>query len=282
MLINSVDLLKKARATGRCIPAFNVYNLETVQAAFTAAKAVKAPLMLALGESYIDDAPLSVIAAMVKVLDKEHEFPVVLHLDHAKKIDTIEAAIDAGFTSVMYDGSHLKLEENIKNTCAVINLAQSSGVSVEGEIGSMNPEDGSEDWEIGETNPLTDPAQAKLYVSETQVDSLAVVIGNAHGMYKGVPSLDFERLDAICEQIDIPIVLHGCSGIPQQQILKAISKGVAKINVNTEIALTGSHSIKTMFQGAGYDDIRLEKLMSQARKGMAKAMEGYLRMTYAR
>lgn len=282
MLMNSVDMLKKARAMGRCIPAFNVYNLETVQAAFRAAKTVKAPLILALGESYIDDAPLRVIAAMVKALDKEHEFPVVLHLDHAKRIDTIKAAVDAGFTSVMYDGSHLQLEANIKNTCSVINLAHAAGASVEGEIGSMNPEDGSEDWEAGETNPFTDPAQAKSYVSETQVDSLAVAIGNAHGLYKGVPSLDFERLDAICELIDIPIVLHGCSGIPQQQILKAVTKGVAKINVNTEIALTGSRSIKAMFQNAGYDDIRLEKLMSQACRDMAKGMEEYLGMTYAR
>lgn len=273
MLTNSITLLKDARVHARCIPAFNVYNLETAQAAFQAAKLVQKPVITAFGEGYQENASLPVMAAIVKTLAEQHPYPVVLHLDHCKEIDTIYRAIDAGFTSVMYDGSRLPLKDNIANTLRVVQYAHERGVSVEGELGCMNPEDGSEMPDSISHSAYTDVNQARQYVSETGVDALAVAVGNAHGLYKGTPHLNMERLEEIYQTTKIPLVLHGCSGIPPEQIRKAVSIAVAKINVNTELALAGSNQIAVLLRTKG--NVRLERLMLGAREGMAEVMKSF-------
>lgn len=274
MLTNSIALLKDARKHGKCIPAFNIYNLETAQAVFQAAKTAKKPVIAAFGEGYLQNASLSVIAAIVKTLDNEHPYPVVLHLDHCKDISTLYAAIDAGFTSVMYDGSRLTLAENISNTLKAVAYAHERGVSVEGELGCMNAEDGSESSLCAGENTYTSVHQAQQYVTQTGIDSLAVAAGNAHGLYKGIPNLNMRRIEEINQAVGIPLVLHGCSGIPSAQIQQAISIGVSKINVNTELALAGSRKIAELMQGAQH--VRLEKLMLGARESMISVMESFL------
>ncbi len=273
MLMNSTALLKDARAHARCIPAFNIYNLETAQAVFQAAKLAQKPVIAAFGEGYQENASLSVMAAIVKTLAEQHPYPVVLHLDHCKEIDTIYQAIEAGFTSVMYDGSRLPLEENLANTLKVTQYAHERDVSVEGELGCMNPEDGSEMPVSISHSAYTDVNQARQFAGETGIDTLAVAVGNAHGLYKGTPHLNMERLEKIYQAAGIPLVLHGCSGIPTEQIRQAVSTAVAKINVNTELALAGSHQISTMLQEK--ETVRLEKLMLGARERMTEVMKPF-------
>ena len=270
MLISGRELLREYRDRGRCVPAFNIYNLETIQAALDASALEGKPVMLAFGESYLSHASFDVIAALARALAREHPQPVVLHLDHCKNLEHIRDALAAGFTSVMYDGSRLPLEENIRNTQKAARLAHAAGVSVEGELGGMNEEDGS-----GSEADLcfTDPRQAGEYVRASGVDSLAVSVGNAHGVYKGKPQLDFGRLKRIYEAAGVPLVLHGCSGIPREDILKAAGIAVAKINVNTEIAMGAAARVRKELESGV---TRYEKLASAAREEMTGIMRGFL------
>ena len=276
MLVNSIELLKMTRAAKSCIPAFNVYNLETIKAAFEASKNTGRPVIIALGEGYLKYVSFDTIVAIVKSLDIGNDIKTVLHLDHCKDVNIVKKAIDAGFTSVMYDGSHLNFEDNIKNTIEVVNYAHERNVSVEGELGYMNPEDGSTTVEIG-AKAYTSPEQAKEYVQKTGIDSLAVVVGNAHGLYKGEPHLEFSLLEKIYKEVNIPLVLHGASGISEEQIKKAIEISVSKINVNTEIALTASRKCKEYL--AENNNVRFEILMDFAKDSMVKVMEDFLIMT---
>jgi tagatose 1,6-diphosphate aldolase GatY/KbaY len=275
MLGNSSKLLKQARQNGTFIPAFNVYNLETIQAAFLAARHCKAPVIIAFGEGYLKYTSFETIVALVKVLDRAHPYPVVLHLDHCKNINHAKAAVDAGFTSVMYDGSQLPLPQNIANMREVVAYARGREVSVEGELGYLNFEDGSGAQEMSVAK-YTDPIQAKDFVGQSGVDTLAVAVGNAHGIYVSAPKLDFERLAEIYQTVQIPIVLHGCSGIPKEDIRRAAKIAVAKINVNTEIALAGGQAIRKMLMAKGQTNLRLELLMEAAQQGMVQVMEGFL------
>lgn len=276
MLMKLSFVLNKAKAEKRCIPAINVYNLETVQAVLTAAKNLQTPIIVSFGESYLKHASLKQIAAIVRHSAFNHDGPVVLHLDHAKRMDTIKNAIDCGFTSVMYDGSHLPFRQNIEHTRKVVELAGKNNISVEAELGYLNPEDGSSDESIA--NGYTRVEEAEIFVKETKVDALAVAIGNAHGIYKGTPCLDFQRLCEISNAVDIPLVLHGSSGISEDQLKKAISLGIAKMNVNTEVALAGSEAIKRMLAQQGI--VRLERLMENAQAEMVKVIEKYIKFAY--
>ncbi len=275
MLVNSSALLAKARKQKTCIAAFNIYNLETLQAALGAACKVGVPVMVALGESYLEDVSLNTIVAMTKALSMDSTQEVVLHLDHCKNIDTVFAAIDAGFTSVMFDGSRLSVDENAKASRKVCEFAHARGVTVEGELGGLNEEDGSGD--APEKAQFTTIEAAKRYVEISQVDSLAVSVGNMHGLYKGEPNLEIHRIEAIYKAIGIPLVLHGCSGIPESQLRKAIAAGVAKINVNTEIALAGGACLKNA-TASETKPIRLEKLMRLAKHDMQNVMEKFLQL----
>ncbi len=273
MLTNSIALMREYRAKGRCLPAFNIYNLETVQAALDAARAERLPVILAFGENYLSHASFGTISAIVRHLDASHPFPVVLHLDHCKSVEHVKEAIAAGFTSVMYDGSRLPLEENIRNTREVVQFAHDRGVSVEGELGGMNEEDGSG----GEENLcFTDPGEARDYARATGIDSLAVSVGNAHGVYKGEPKLDFDRLERIYGLAALPIVLHGCSGIPLEDIRRASEIAVAKINVNTEIAMGAARRVRGELE-AGVK--RYEQLAAAAREEMTGIMETFLQLS---
>lgn len=277
MLQNSRQLLLQMREQEKCLVAFNVYNLETIQAVFAAAKAKKVPAIIAFGESYLEHTTLEAIASIVYGLDRVHGFPIVLHLDHCKSLDTIEAAIEAGFTSIMYDGSNLPFEQNIANTASVVDYAHKRDVTVEAELGYMNPEHGA-DYAIIGPDSFTDPHQAEIFVSKTGVDSLAVAVGNAHGLYKAKPSLELNRIKEISSKTGIPLVLHGSSGIPREQIQAALSAGIAKINVNTEVALAGGRTIRLMVEQSS-EVLRLEKIMKNVQASMISVMEEFLELS---
>jgi fructose-bisphosphate aldolase class II len=267
MIESTRKIFETAALEGGFVPAFNVFNLETVQSAFIASEKVQRPLIVAFGESYLPYAELRDIAALVLPRAQEHPFPVALHLDHCRDIAVIRQALDHGFTSVMYDGSHLPFNKNMEGTRLAKELASRYGATLEAELGGMNPEDGSQ----GQPQPFTDPKQAELFVSETGVDSLAVAVGNAHGLYKGVPQLDFARLGHIFEKTGVPLVLHGSSGIPMADIIHAAKLGVRKINVNTEVAMAGAKAAWQHYS----ENARLEKLCGASKSAMADVMAKY-------
>ncbi|MFF2886956.1 ketose-bisphosphate aldolase [Paenibacillus sp. NPDC057967] len=243
MLLSTKDILLAAQQEKKAVAAFNVFNLETVQAAVRAAEEEDRPVIIALGERYLPTVDLEGFAALAIAIARKATVPVALHLDHAYEKESIVRAIRCGFTSVMYDGSKYELEENIARTKEIVELAHMAGVSVEAEIGSVS-RGAYSDEEEGEGR-LTDPADAKRFVEETGVDFLAAAIGTVHGMYTGEPKIDLELLRNIQASVQVPLVLHGGSGTPDMIIAQAIESGICKVNINTEVSLAAvSHLIQ--------------------------------------
>ncbi|MGE5370481.1 MAG: class II fructose-1,6-bisphosphate aldolase [Solirubrobacterales bacterium] len=233
-LVSVAELLAKADKGGYAVGAFNANNMEIVQAIAEAAALEKAPVIMQASQGAIKYAGLAYITGMVRIASEVSGVPIALHLDHGTAFDQVEACIYGGFSSVMYDGSKLPLEENIAMTRKVIELARPRGISVEAELGKIGGTE--DDVSVDEREALfTDPEEARVFVEQTGVDSLAIAIGTAHGQYKGEPKLDFARLERIRGLTGIPIVLHGSSGVPDDAVTKAISLGVRKINIDTNI-----------------------------------------------
>ncbi len=232
-LVNMNEMLQKAKKEHYAVGQFNINNLEWIQAILSECQKLNSPVILGVSEGaakYMGG--WSVITAMVTSYIKEKgiSVPVALHLDHGSSFEVCKAAIDAGFSSVMIDGSHFPLEENIKVTKEVVEYAHKKGVSVEAELGRVG---GQEDHVIAETMYAV-PEECVKLVKETKIDCLAPALGSVHGPYKGEPKLGFDEMKHIFGLVDLPLVLHGGSGIPDYQIKMAIERGTCKINVNTE------------------------------------------------
>lgn len=246
MMVNLAQLLPDARRKRYAIGSFNVYNYETIRGVIEANNELGYPAIVAFGENYLTNMTVDEVFALVETMSKRVKIPLALHLDHCKSFDHIVQAIKAGFTSVMYDGSSLPFEENIKQTAQIVAIAHAANVSVEAELGALaggefsNEESGEEIY--------TNPEQAARFVAETKVDALAVSIGTVHGMYKGTPKVDVEILKKIAAQVDLPLVLHGGSGTPEEIVKRCIRNGIAKINVNTEISLYTIEKVKELLQ----------------------------------
>jgi fructose-bisphosphate aldolase class II len=234
MLINPRKLLLDALQNQYAIGAFNTYNLEITLGIISAAEASNAPVILQVGTAAQGYGGAATLSALSLAAAETANVPVAVHLDHARDLDAIKDSILRGYTSIMFDGSALPFEENIAQTLETVRLARDAGIPVEAELGSLNSEEGQQS-ENTETLNLTDPPQALEFVEKTGVDSLAVAIGNKHGFYQGDPDLDFNRLEAIRDCTGVPLVLHGASGIPNEDISRAISLGICKINVNTAL-----------------------------------------------
>ncbi len=258
MLVTNKDLMVPARKKGYAVGAFNIQNLESTLAIAEAATEEKSPVILAITPSVIKYAGLTYISNLVKTAAQLSPVPISMHLDHGEDFDTVAKCVEAGFTSVMIDGSFLKFEENIALTKKVVGIAHPKGVSVEAELGKLA---GVEERSVEEKDAiLTDPNTAAEFVEKTGVDTLAVAIGTSHGAYKfkSEAKLDLERLKTINEQVSIPLVLHGASSVPQwlvekatkyganlggakgnpeDQYTKAIPLGIAKINIDTDLRL---------------------------------------------
>lgn len=233
LLVNMSIMLQKAKDGKYAVGQFNINNLEWTKAILQAAQEQQSPVILGVSEGaarYMGG--YKVVVAMVKALMEEMAItvPVAIHLDHGTSFDSCKKAIDAGFTSVMYDGSHDPIEENIRVTKQVVEYAHARGVSVEAEVGTVG---GEEDGIIGGIK-YADLDECVRLVNETNIDALAPALGSVHGPYKGEPKLGFDEMLAIKEATGRPLVLHGGTGIPLEQIQRAIACGTAKINVNTE------------------------------------------------
>lgn len=252
-------LLDTASKDGSAIAALNFYNAETLIAHVRAANAVNASIILQTTEATIDYLGLPLILGMANAAASELQNPIALHLDHGRSYDLAARCIDAGYTSVMIDGSKLPFTENCAITRRVVNLAHAAGVSVEGELGHVGQNSDSDD----PIETFTKPADAARFVEETNVDALAVAVGTAHGFYKGAVRIDFQRLKEISDKIpNTPLVLHGGSGVSAELLQQSIACGIRKINFGTELKNAFTHAVKNSLTSS--DDIDLRRTFQPA------------------
>lgn len=228
------ELLAHANKEGYAVGAFNANNMEIIQAIIEAAEIESSPVIMQASQGALKYAGIDYISGMVRVAAEKSKVPVALHLDHGTDFEQVIKCIRSGFTSVMYDGSKLSLEDNIKMTKKVLEIANPINVSVEAELGKIG---GTEDdvYVSDREASFTDPEEARHFVEQTGIKSLAIAIGTAHGQYKGEPRLDFERLELIKKLVKIPLVLHGSSGVSDEMVQKAIKMGICKVNIDTNI-----------------------------------------------
>ncbi|NKI23790.1 class II fructose-1,6-bisphosphate aldolase [Paenibacillus dendritiformis] len=241
------EMLQRALKENYAVGQFNINGLLWVQAILQAAEEARSPVILAASDRLIEYlGGFATIASMVKAVKEELEItvPVALHLDHGSSFSRCVQAIDAGFSSVMYDGSHLPIQDNIANTHKVTAYAHAHGVSVEAEVGSVG---GMEDGLVGGIR-YADLSECERLVREAGVDALAPALGSVHGKYQGEPVLGFKEMQAIAEAVRIPLVLHGASGIPLPQLKRAIELGHAKVNYNTELVTAWAEAVRTVME----------------------------------
>lgn len=264
MLTSGKNILDKANKRGYAVGAFNINNMEILQAIVQAAEKLKSPVLIQTSEGAMDYAGTEYLKCMVEEASKQVKIPICLHLDHGKDMGKIKEAIKLGYTSVMIDGSHFPFEKNIRVTKKVVEMCHKKGISVEGELGTIG---GKEDYVKGNKIKYTDPEKAVEFVEKTGVDYLAIAIGTSHGAhkFKGEPKLRFDILKEIKEKLKMPLVLHGASGVPKKivnlavrygadlknmqgvpdaQIKKAVKLGINKINTDTDLRLAFDAAIR--------------------------------------
>jgi tagatose 1,6-diphosphate aldolase GatY/KbaY len=270
-MINSKELLLHAQKNGYAVPAFNCHNLETIQVIVETANELRSPVIIAGTPGTFDYAGRDYIQSIVETAAKKYNIPIVLHLDHHTKIEDIEASLKLGTKSVMIDASHHSYDENIAIVKKVVELAHKFDATVEAELGILGGQE--DDLVVNEKDSkYTNPQQAVDFVKKTGIDSLAVAIGTAHGLYKEDPKLDFERLKEIRSLVTIPLVLHGASGVPEEAVKKAISLGITKVNIATELKIPFSHKLREyLVTHPEENDPR--KYMKDAKKAMAEVVK---------
>lgn len=270
------ELLCKAQDRGYAVPAFNVENMETVQGVIQAAEELNRPVILQTTPSSVNYAGLDFFAACARTAIRNTRVPIALHLDHGSSYELAANAMKEGYSSVMIDGSRLSFEDNIALTSRVSELGKILGVSVEAELGSVG---GKEDSSISESVTLTDAAQAVEFAERTKVDSLAVAIGTSHGFYKGVPKLDIKRLKEIRAAVDIPLVLHGTSGVPDEVVKECIRNGICKVNYATDLRNAFTKAVRlSMEKNPG--DIDPKKYLGAGREAVAETAKKRILLCY--
>ncbi len=245
-LVNPIKMLKNAQREGYAIAAFNIHNLETIQGVVEAAWEEQSPLIIQTTPGTLKHAGIPYVVACVKTAAELYDIPIALHLDHCESFETIMQCIRAGYTSVMIDSSKLPYQENVATVKRVVDIARLVDVAVEGEIGRIGGTEDDITVDEGDA-ALTVPEEAQNFAQATGVDTLAIAIGTAHGLYKGEPKLDFDRLSAIREKVEIPLVLHGGSGVSDKDIKEAISRGICKVNIATELKIPMAQAIQDVF-----------------------------------
>ncbi len=243
--VTSKELLLKADKEGYAVGAFNVENMEMVMAVIKACEELKAPAILQTTPSTVKYAGLDMYHANVAAAAKKASVPIALHLDHGNSFELAMQALRVGYTSIMIDGSKLDFEENIALSKRVVDACKPSDIPVEAELGKVG---GKEDDLSCDDPGYTDPEDAVRFATETGISSLAVAIGTAHGIYKGEPKLDVERLSEIRKRVSIPLVLHGASGVPDEAVKECIRRGISKVNFATELRIAFSDGIKAYLE----------------------------------
>lgn len=268
--VTSTEMLKKADQNGYAVGAFNVENMEMVMAVIKACEELKSPAILQTTPSTVKYAGLDMYYANVAAAAKKASVPIALHLDHGNSFDLAMQALKVGYTSIMIDGSKESFEDNISVSKRVADACRPNGIPVEAELGKVGGKE--DDLECNDPG-YTDPEDAVKFVKETGVTSLAVAIGTAHGFYKGEPKLDLDRLSEIRKVVDIPLVLHGASGVPDDTVKECIKRGISKVNFATELRVAYSNGIKEYlkenpeaFDPKKYDAVGMEKVTELVKK----------------
>ena len=269
MLVTLNEVLPKAQKEKYAVGLFNTIDMEMANGVLAAAENMKSPVIIGTAEILLPFGGLEELAWLLRPMAERASVPVVLHFDHGLKEETVYKAIDLGFSSVMYDCSDKSFDENIKALREMTKYAHSKGVSVEAEIGHV----GNAGCD-GAADALTDPAEAKYFAEETGVDALAVAIGTAHGAYKSKPCLDFERLKKIREAVSVPLVLHGGSGLSEEDFKKTIEYGIAKMNIFTDVNCAAAKAAHDNYkEGMGMTD-----LVQSIRNSVQAATENKMRI----
>lgn len=276
MLVTLKEVLGDAQKGRYAVGAFNVNNMEIVQAIIEAAEEQQSPVILQASQGGLKYAGVDYIAAMARLAGEKASVPVVVHLDHGTDFKQIMLCVRNGFTSVMIDGSKYPLEENIEVTKKVVEVAHAVGMSVEGELGKIGGVE--DDVKVDEREAaMTDPADAEYFAKETGVDALAISIGTAHGLYKGEPKLDFDRLKNIRAVVDVPLVLHGASGVSDEAIKKAVELGICKINIDTDIRQAFTRGVHAAVK-ENPDEYDPRKILGPARDEMKNIVATKLKL----
>lgn len=242
-IVTSKKMLLDAQEGGYAVGAFNVENMEMVMAVIAAAEEMKAPVILQTTPSTVKYGSLETFYAMVSAVARNTNIPVCLHLDHGSSYELAIQALKAGYSSVMIDGSHENFEDNITLSKRVNEVAKIFGIPVEAELGKVG---GKEDDLEAESDTNTNPIEAKEFVARTGIDSLAIAIGTAHGFYDGTPVLDKKRVSEIRELVSIPLVLHGASGLSDEDVKECIERGICKVNFATELRVAYTDACKKL------------------------------------
>lgn len=245
MLVTTKEMLLKAQKGNYAVGAFNVENMEMVMAVIAAAEELNAPVIMQTTPSTVKYAGLDYYLANVATAAKNAKVPVAMHLDHGSSFSLAMQALRQGYTSIMIDGSHSVFEENIAITKSVVDACKPSNIPVEAELGKVG---GKEDDLDGGDGGYTDPKEALEFVQKTGVNSLAVAIGTAHGVYKGEPKLDLDRLVEIRKVVDAPLVLHGASGLSEEAVKESIKRGICKVNFATELRIAYTDGVKELLE----------------------------------
>jgi fructose-bisphosphate aldolase class II len=270
-LVSMNEFLPKAKAGKFAVGQFNMNNLEFAQAIMEAAMELKSPFIYGVSEGALKYMGIEFTVAMAEAAAKKSGVPIALHLDHGSSFEVAMKCIRAGFSSVMFDGSHHPYEENIKLTKEIVKAAHAMGVSVEGELGTIGGVEDDISVEEEHAN-LAKPEEAIRFYEETGVDALAIAVGTAHGMYSGEPNIHYDIIEKVSAAIPVPIVLHGGSGVPDEMIRKSIQAGVGKINVNTENQVAMTETIREVLaKDAKVYDPR--KYLTPARKAMVEIVK---------
>ncbi len=241
-LVSSKQLLMDAQAGGYAVGAFNVENMEMVMAVVAAAEEMNSPVLIQTTPGTLKYAGLDLYFANVQAAAKNAKVPVAMHLDHGSSFELALEAYRKGYTSIMIDGSKLSFEENIALTASVVKACHSGNVPVEGELGKVGGKE--DDLVNGDDNPYTDPDEAAEFVARTGVDFLAIGIGTSHGIYKGIPKVNVDVLSAVRKKVDIPLVLHGTSGVPDEQVKDCVSRGICKVNYATDLRIAYTDAVR--------------------------------------
>ena len=240
MIVTLNDVLKYTMEKSYAVPAFNVFGYEDAKAVIDAAEELKAPVILATNKVAISHMPMPILGNMLSKLAENATVPVVVHLDHGSDYDTVVSALKSGYSSVMYDGSQLPLEENIQTTKEIVKVSHAFGIPVEAEIGSV----GYTDPNMGMKATLTDPAEAEEFAKRTGVDALAVAVGTLHRMEEQTADLRFDLIEEIEKRINVPLVMHGSTGIPDEDLKKITKTNFGKVNIGTALRMAFGHTLR--------------------------------------
>jgi len=266
-LVTSKQIILNAQQGGYAVPAFNVENMEMAMAVIETAAEMKSPVLIQTTSSTVKYASTKTYAAMVKVLAESVDIPVAMHLDHGNSYQLAEQAMEDGYTSVMIDGSHYSFKKNVAITKKVVDLGYSKGIPIEGELGKVGGKE--DDLDGGDGDKNTDPKEAADFVKQTGVDYLAIAIGTSHGLYKGTPKIDVERIHKVKELVKVPLVLHGTTGVDGEIVKQCVKAGMCKVNYATELRIAYSDGVKNALK----DDPNIYDPKAYGRVGMKNVKE---------